>query len=41
MIEQREPFAVIYAGSSLCKDLRQSPRWPALARKINLPLVAP
>jgi TolB-like protein/Tfp pilus assembly protein PilF/predicted Ser/Thr protein kinase len=41
MIEQREPFAVIYAGSSLCKDLRQSPRWPALARKINLPAVAP
>ena len=41
MIEQREPFAVIYAGSSLCKDLRQSPRWPALARKINLPVVAP
>jgi eukaryotic-like serine/threonine-protein kinase len=41
MIEQREPFAVIYAGSSLCKDLRQSPRWPALARKINLPAVTP
>ncbi len=41
MIEQREPFAVIYACSSLCKDLRQSPRWPALARKMNLPVVAP
>jgi TolB-like protein/Tfp pilus assembly protein PilF/predicted Ser/Thr protein kinase len=41
MIEQREPFAVIYARSSLCKDLRQSPRWPGLARKINLPAVAP
>jgi eukaryotic-like serine/threonine-protein kinase len=41
MIEQREPFAVIYAGSSLCKDLRQSPRWPALARKISLPVAAP
>jgi eukaryotic-like serine/threonine-protein kinase len=40
MIEQREPFAVIYAGSSLCKELRQSPRWPALARKINLPVAA-
>jgi eukaryotic-like serine/threonine-protein kinase len=38
MIDQREPFAVIYAGSSLCKDLRQSPRWPALAREINLPV---
>ncbi len=38
MIEQREPFSVIYAGSSLCKDLRQSPRWPALASKINLPV---
>jgi TolB-like protein/Tfp pilus assembly protein PilF len=41
MIDQREPFAVIYAGSSLCKDLRQSPRWPALARKISLPVAAP
>ena len=41
MIEQREPFAVIYASSSLCKDLRQSPRWPALARKINLPALTP
>jgi len=41
MIDQREPFAVIYAGSSLCKDLRQSERWPALARKINLPVLAP
>jgi TolB-like protein/Tfp pilus assembly protein PilF/predicted Ser/Thr protein kinase len=41
MIEQREPFSVIYAGSSLCNDLRQSPRWPALARKINLPVMAP
>jgi serine/threonine protein kinase/tetratricopeptide (TPR) repeat protein len=41
MIEQREPFAVIYAGSFLCKELRQSPRWPALARKINLPVVTP
>jgi TolB-like protein/Tfp pilus assembly protein PilF len=41
MIEQREAFAVIYAGSSLCQDLRQSPRWPALARKINLPVAVP
>jgi TolB-like protein/Tfp pilus assembly protein PilF len=41
MIEQREPFAVIYAGSSLCEGLRQSPHWPALARKINLRVVAP
>ena len=41
MIAQREPFAVIYAGSSLCRELRQSSRWPALARKINLPVVAP
>jgi eukaryotic-like serine/threonine-protein kinase len=41
MIEQREPFAVIYSCSSLCKDLRQSPRWPALARKMNLPVVTP
>jgi len=41
MIEQREPFALIYACSSLCKDLRQSPLWPALTRKMNLPAVAP
>jgi eukaryotic-like serine/threonine-protein kinase len=37
MIEQREPFAVIFGHASICKELRQSPRWPKLAKLMNLP----
>jgi len=37
MIEQREPFAIIFARAPVCKELRESPRWPRLARMMNLP----
>jgi len=35
-IEQREPNAVVMAHSSLTKPLRESARWPALAKMMNL-----
>lgn len=31
MIDDREPFAVIYASAPVTKALRESPRWPKLA----------
>lgn len=37
MIEVRDPFAVIFADGPLFKPLRESPRWPKLARMMNLP----
>ena len=37
MIEQREPFAVIFASAPNVKALRESPRWPKLAKMMNLP----
>jgi TolB-like protein/predicted Ser/Thr protein kinase len=36
-IELRQPGAAILACSSLLKPLRASPRWPKLARMMNLP----
>jgi tetratricopeptide (TPR) repeat protein len=36
MIEQREPFAIIFADGPICKPLRESPRWPKLAKMMNL-----
>ena len=36
-IEQREPFAVMYARTAFVAPLRSSSRWPALARMMNLP----
>jgi len=38
-IEQREQFAVTYAGfeGTTLKGLRDSPRWSALAKRMNLP----
>ncbi len=36
-IEQREPFAVIFADGPICRPLRESPRWPKLAKMMNLP----
>jgi tetratricopeptide (TPR) repeat protein len=36
-IEQREPNAVLLANSSLTKPSRESARWPALAKRMNLP----
>lgn len=39
MIEDREPFAVIYANSPYTEELRSSPYWPKLANLMNLPTV--
>lgn len=36
-IEQRDPFALIFARSSVTEPLRQSSHWPKLARMMNLP----
>ncbi|HTT65032.1 MAG TPA: protein kinase [Bryobacteraceae bacterium] len=36
-IEQRELFAIIFAPAPITRDLRESPRWPRLARMMNLP----
>jgi len=37
MIEQGDPFALIFARASVTKPLRQSSHWPELARMMNLP----
>jgi hypothetical protein len=36
-IEQRDTFAPLLASAVFFKPLRESPRWPTLARKMNLP----
>jgi serine/threonine-protein kinase len=36
-IEQRHPFAAQWASAGFFKSLRSSPRWPRLARMMNLP----
>ena len=36
-IEQHAPFVVVWATHSYTRPLRASPRWPALARMMNLP----
>jgi hypothetical protein len=36
-IEQRHPAAAIWARSAFSKPLRESPRWPKLAKMMNLP----
>jgi serine/threonine-protein kinase len=37
IIEMRSPFAVIFAHTPICRELRASPRWSRLARLMNLP----
>jgi TolB-like protein/predicted Ser/Thr protein kinase len=37
MIEHRDPFALVYARTSIVEPLRQHHRWPALAALMNLP----
>jgi eukaryotic-like serine/threonine-protein kinase len=37
MIEQRDPFAVIFADGPLFRPLRESPRWRKLAQMMKLP----
>jgi tetratricopeptide (TPR) repeat protein len=36
-IELRAPWAALWASAGFLKPLRSSPRWPALARMMNLP----
>jgi hypothetical protein len=36
-IQERDPFAVVFASIPWGKDLRESPRWPRLAKMMNLP----
>lgn len=40
-IEEREPFALIFAPSPLNSDFRQSQHWSRLARMMNLPELPP
>lgn len=37
MIQEREPFATIFASDSVLKPLRRSGHWPRLARLMKLP----
>ncbi len=39
-IEQRDPSVVGYLRTPLMKQLQSSPRWPALAKQMNLPGLA-
>jgi serine/threonine-protein kinase len=36
-IEERDPFALVFANTPLIGEFRQSLRWPSLARMMNLP----
>jgi tetratricopeptide (TPR) repeat protein len=36
-IEQRDPFAALFASAVFLRPLHESSRWPMLARKMNLP----
>ena len=36
-INARDPFALVFAADPLGSDLRQSSRWPKLARMMNMP----
>ena len=40
MIDDRDPFALVYAFSDATTRLRTHPRWPALAAAMNLPGVS-
>ncbi len=37
MIAMRDPFAIVYANAPITRPLRESARWPSLARMMNLP----
>jgi hypothetical protein len=39
-IQERDPFVVVFARISYGKVLRESPRWPKLAKMMNLPVGA-
>ena len=38
IVEQREPFAVMYARTAIVAPLRSSARWLSLAKTMNLPI---
>ena len=38
MIGVRDPFAIIFADGPLFRPLRESDRWPRLAKMMNLPV---
>ncbi len=38
IVEQREPFAVMYAHTAIVAPLRSSARWLSLAKTMNLPI---
>ena len=40
MIEERDPFALLYARSSTVGPLRDHHRWPELAARMKLPALA-
>ena len=35
-IAQRDPFPLLWAASGFTKPVRETPRWPALAKMMNL-----
>jgi hypothetical protein len=37
MIDQRDPFALVYARGSATRALREHHRWPELAELMKLP----
>jgi len=39
-VEQQQPFAALWASAAFLKPLRSSPRWPKLAKMMNLPGIA-
>jgi TolB-like protein/Tfp pilus assembly protein PilF len=40
-IQRREMHAIVHAAAVFLQPLRENPRWPALARMMNLPAAAP
>jgi hypothetical protein len=36
-VEQRDPFALVFAAAPLTRELRQTPRWPRIAAMMCLP----
>ena len=40
MIDARDPFALVYARTSLVEPLRGHHRWPELAARMKLPAMA-
>ena len=40
MIEERDPFALLYARTATVEPLRDHHRWPELAARMKLPVMA-